>query len=281
MRVAVTGATGQLGYDVCARLERLGMEPIRLAYPAFDLADSQGARQATLAAKPDAVIHCAAYTAVDLAQREAALCRQVNVEGTRAVAQACAQLGAKLLYISTDYVFAGEGDQPYETDAPTGPLNVYGQSKLDGEAAVLATVEKHWIVRTSWSFGVNGNNFVRAILKSGQEKPLLRVVDDQIGSPTSTEDLSALLCDLIQAERYGVYHATNEGFCDRYTFAAETLRMAGVRCELQPVKSADYPSAATRPLNSRLSKRSLTEAGFGLLPDWHASLERYIARITA
>lgn len=276
MKVLVTGGDGQLGFEVGKRLDALGMK-----YKTIDLADCDLTNRAQTAAyvqayKPDCVVHCAAYTAVDQAESHPDACRAVNVEGTRNIATACANVDASLVYISTDYIFTGEGNNPFETNAPKGPLNVYGQTKLMGEQAVAELLDRYFIVRTSWVFGQHGQNFVQTMLRLGRERKQLCVVDDQIGSPTYAVDLAVLLCNMLQTERYGVYHATNEGFCSWFTFAQTVMRQAGLTCEIRPVSTAEYPADAKRPLNSRLSKQSLIEAGFTLLPPWQDALGRYL-----
>ncbi|MCL2884129.1 MAG: dTDP-4-dehydrorhamnose reductase [Oscillospiraceae bacterium] len=277
-RVLVTGVKGQLGYDVMKVLAQRGIEAVGADIEEFDLTDKAAVLRFVEGCRPDAVIHCAAYTAVDKAEDNAALCRAVNVDGTANVAAACNAVDAKLLYISTDYVFPGDGDRFYEVDDPTGPRSVYGQTKLDGEAAARA-VARHFVVRISWVFGKNGANFVRTMLKLS-DKPSLRVVDDQIGSPTYTADLAPLLCDMIVTDNYGTYHATNEGLCSWAQFAAEIFSLAGAATAVEAIPTSEYPaSKAVRPLNSRLSKRSLDEAGFQRLPEWHDALTRYMKEL--
>jgi dTDP-4-dehydrorhamnose reductase len=273
--VLVTGARGQLGFDVCRELTRLGIENAGADVADFDLTDEDQTRGAILRARPDTVVHCAAFTAVDKAEAEPALCRAVNVDGTAHVAAACAELGAKMVYISTDYVFGGQGDAPFEVDAPKKPINQYGLTKALGEDAVLNGLSKFFIVRISWVFGANGANFVKTMTRLGKERPVVRVVDDQVGSPTYTVDLAALLVRMIQTEQYGVYHATNEGFCSWYEFAKAILERAGLSCGVEPISTSAYPVAAKRPLNSRLSKASLDAAGFARLPCWQDALGRY------
>lgn len=225
--------------------------------------------------KPDAVIHCAAYTKVDLAESEPEKCWSVNVDGTRNIAEVCRKLGAKMVYISTDYVFSGEGDRPYEVDDPTRPLNTYGRTKLAGELAVQSMTDRHFIVRTSWVIGVNGNNFVKTMLRLAETRDELSVVCDQIGSPTFTSDLAPLLCDMIMTEKYGVYHATNEGTCSWAELAEEVFRLAGKNVRVKHVTTEEYGAKAWRPKNSRLSKEKLSENGFERLPEWNDALAGY------
>lgn len=275
MRVFVTGASGQLGREVCRVLAARGIEHKGVSSRELDITDRSAVDRVLNDYAPDAVIHCAAYTAVDKAEGEAELCRRVNAGGTANIAAACARLGCKLLCVSTDYVFSGEGDAPWEvTDCPA-PRNVYGETKLAGERALRAAVEKHFIVRTSWVFG-EGANFVKTMLRLAESREEVSVVADQVGSPTYAADLAPLLCDMIETERYGVYHAANEGFCSWAEFAAAIFRTAGKATRVRPIPTAEYPTAAVRPLNSRLSCRSLDEAGFARLPPWEDALERYL-----
>lgn len=279
-RILITGASGQLGYDVCLELERRGIEYLGTASGDMDITDGDIVRNRLSAYHPDAVIHCAAYTAVDRAEEEPERAFAVNGQGTRNIAQSCKEVGAKLLYISTDYVFSGTGTRPYETDDPTESLNVYGKSKLEGELAVKETLGSYFIVRTSWVFGSHGNNFVKTMLRLSQMQSVIRVVSDQVGSPTYTADLAPLLCDIVQTEKYGIYHATNDGYCSWAEFARAIFHQTGCNVAVEEVSTADYTAAkAVRPLNSRLSKQSLKEAGFPPLPLWQDALERFILKI--
>ena len=276
MKVMVTGATGQLGREVCNCLGELGIQFKGMGRADFDLTEENATRAAILKYAPDAVIHCAAYTAVDKAETEKELCFRVNVLGTSNVAKACRELNARMMYISTDYVFDGQGEMPFETDHAKVPLNHYGLTKAMGEDEIQSRLEKYFIIRISWAFGPHGNNFVKTMLLLGQQQGSVRVVADQIGSPTYTGDLAPLLCTMVQTERYGVYHATNEGFCSWLEFASQIMAQASLPCRVEPVASADYPTTAKRPQNSRLSKRSLDEAGFVRLPAWQDALKRYL-----
>lgn len=279
MRVLVTGVTGQLGHDCVIELQDRDMEVRGVSSKEFPLTDAGAMRRYMEAYRPTAVIHCAAYTAVDRAEDDKETCMAVNAEGTAALARLCRDFHAKMVYISTDYVFPGDGTEPYAVDAPKKPKNVYGQSKLAGEEAVQQILKRYFIVRISWVFGINGKNFVRTMLKLGQTHKALTVVDDQIGSPTYTRDLAVLLADMIQTEKYGVYHATNEGFCSWAEFAAEIFRQAGMDIKVTPVPSSAYPTRAVRPHNSRMSKKSLREAGFSLLPRWQDAIGRYLIEL--
>lgn len=280
MKILVTGVTGQLGHDVMLELQSRGHEAIGAARKDFSLIDFKAARAFVERTHPDAIIHCAAYTAVDRAEDEKDLCMITNGGATRALAAAAKDIGAKFVYLSTDYVFPGTGETPYETDALKGPTNAYGLSKLAGETAVQELLTAYFIVRISWVFGVNGKNFVKTMLRLAEDHDALIVVDDQIGSPTYTKDLARLLVDMVESEKYGVYHATNEGFCSWAEFAAEIFRQAGERVTVTPVPSSAYPTKAARPKNSRLSKAALDAAGFSRLPTWQDALQRYLGELS-
>lgn len=279
MKVLVTGAGGQLGYDICKTLEKRGVECCGVTHGMLDITDANDVLQFLVANHPDGVIHCAAYTAVDKAEAEPELARAVNTDGTRNVATACKQINAKLLYISTDYVFPGMGHSFYETDDVKGPLGVYGQTKLDGEAAVRELMDQYFIVRISWVFGKNGNNFVKTMLRLAETHNEINVVCDQMGSPTYTCDLAPLLCDMIETDKYGIYHATNEGICSWADFAVEIFRQAGKTVKVRPVTTAEYGAKARRPLNSRMSKKSLDNAELQRLPTWQDALNRYLKEL--
>lgn len=279
MKVLVTGVKGQLGYDVVRHLKLQGIEHKGVDIDDFDLTKREETVNAIVAYDPDVVVHCAAYTAVDKAEDNQELVYNINVNGTKYVAEACKQLDAKMVYISTDYVFDGQGTRPWEPDDPFDPINYYGVAKAQGENAVTETLEKYFIVRISWVFGLNGHNFVKTMLKLGAEREEIRVVDDQIGSPTYTYDLAKLLVDMIQTDKYGRYHATNEGICSWYEFTVEIMRQAGLSCRAVPISSAEYPSRAKRPFNSRMSKDKLVENGFGRLPAWQDALARYLEEL--
>ena len=272
----MTGAGGQLGYDVCRVLSDRKLGYRCAASADVDVTDREAVWDWVKSRRPDAVVHCAAYTAVDRAEDEAARCWAVNVDGTQNVALACRRFDSKMIYISTDYVFSGSGTHFYRTEDQTGPLNVYGRSKLAGELAVQSLLNRFFIVRTSWLFGRNGSNFVSTMLRLAQ--PEVNVVCDQVGSPTYTEDLAQLLSEMVMTEKYGVYHASNEGICSRAEFAGEIFRLAGSATKVNPIPSSQYPSRAVRPLNSRMDKSKLDEAGFSRLPHWQAALRRYICR---
>lgn len=276
MKVLVTGVKGQLGYDVVGELEKRGLEAVGVDIEEMDITDAGSVDRVLRQSAPDAVIHCAAYTAVDAAEDNEALCRRVNADGTRNIAAVCRELDIKMIYISTDYVFSGQGDRPWEPEDERDPQSVYGQTKYEGELAVQELLEKYFIVRIAWVFGVNGKNFVRTMLKLSENHDTITVVNDQFGSPTYTYDLARLLVDMVQTEKYGIYHATNEGICSWYDFACAIFREAGISMNVKPVSSAEYGAKASRPANSRMSKEKLTENGFERLPTWQDALKRYL-----
>ena len=285
MKVFVTGVNGQLGYDVMRELEKRGYnDAVGVDIEEMDITDSESVDRVITDANPDVVIHCAAWTAVDLAEDEDKQDKVhlVNAVGTENIAKVCKKLDCKMIYISTDYVFDGQGTRPWEPDDERNPLNVYGQTKYEGELAVEKWLEKYFIVRIAWVFGQNGKNFVRTMLNLGKTHDKLTVVDDQIGSPTYTPDLARLLVDMAESYKYGIYHATNEGFCSWYEFACEIFRQASEfdnaykNVSVSPVTSDKYPSKAKRPSNSRMNKNKLTENGFEKLPAWQDALRRYI-----
>ncbi len=302
MKVFVTGVGGQLGHDVMNELYKRGYEGVgsdlapsyggiqdgsavtTMPYVSLDITDAEAVSRVISEIKPDAVIHCAGWTAVDAAEDadKQALVRKINVDGTRYIAEVCKKLGCKMLYLSTDYVFNGQGSEPWKPDYKSyAALNVYGQSKLDGEQAVANTLDEYFIVRIAWVFGLNGNNFVKTMLNIGKKFDTLRIVNDQIGTPTYTHDLSRLLVDMIETEKYGYYHATNEGgYISWYEFACEIFRQAGYPTRVIPVTTEEYGlSKAARPFNSRLDKSKLLENGFRPLPVWQDALSRYLKEI--
>lgn len=302
MKILVTGVGGQLGHDVMNELIKRGhtgigsdiapvysgiadSSPITTAdYVPMDITDKQSVTQIITDIKPDAVIHCAAWTAVDAAEDEdnKAKAALINSEGTRNIADACKDIDAKMIYISTDYVFDGQGTTPWEPDCKDyAPLNVYGKTKLDGEFAVSEILEKYFIVRIAWVFGLNGKNFIKTMLNVGKTHPEVRVVNDQIGTPTYTLDLSRLLIDMVESDKYGYYHATNEGgYISWYDFTCEIYKQAGLSTKVTPVSTAEYGlSKAARPFNSRLDKKKLTENGFTPLPVWQDAVKRYLQEI--
>lgn len=279
MKVLVTGVKGQLGYDVVNELKKRNLEAVGVDIEDMDITVEESVKKVISDVTPDAVIHCAAYTAVDAAEDHAELCRRVNAEGTANIANMCKKLDIPMIYISTDYVFDGQGERPWEPEDDRHPLNVYGQTKYEGELAVQNALTKYFIVRIAWVFGVNGGNFIKAMLNKSKTTDHVSVVNDQFGSPTYTYDLARLLVDMVQTDKYGIYHATNEGICNWYEFACEIFRQAGIAVEVEPVGSDQYPSRAKRPSNSRMSKDKLTENGFERLPSWQDALKRYLKEI--
>lgn len=302
MKVLVTGIAGQLGHDVMNELAKRGYDGISsdiadsysgaqdntavvgMPYVQLDITDAESVEKTIKEIKPDVVVHCAAWTAVDAAEDEENRDKvfAVNVEGTKNIARICKEIDAKMVYTSTDYVFDGQGTEPWKPDCKEyAPLNIYGQSKLDGELAVSEILDKYFIVRIAWVFGTNGNNFIKTMLKVGKKFDTIRVVNDQIGTPTYTYDLARLLVDMIETDKYGYYHATNEGgYISWYDFACEIFRQAGYSTNVNPVTTEEYGiSKAKRPFNSRLDKAKLIENGFTPLPDWQDALKRYLDEI--
>lgn len=277
MKVFVTGVRGQLGYDVVRELEKRGIEAVGVDIQEMDITNEASVDRVIRAAAPDAVIHCAAYTAVDAAEENEELCRRVNADGPRNIARVCKALDIKMIQISTDYVFNGEGERPWEPEDACAPTSVYGQTKYEGELAVQELLDKYFIVRIAWVFGINGKNFVKTMLNLSKTHDTLKVVNDQFGSPTYTYDLARLLVDMVQTDKYGIYHATNEGICSWYEFACAIFKEAGIDMKVLPVSSEEYGAKAKRPANSRMSKEKLTENGFDRLPAWQDALKRYIA----
>lgn len=285
LKILVTGINGQLGYDCLRELKNRDYKNVvGTDIDSLDITDECAVKKIISEFKPGVVMHNAAWTAVDKAEQFPEKVYEVNALGTKYIAEACKTIGSKLVYISTDYVFDGIGEKFYETNDRRNGLSVYGRTKAQGEDFVTEILNRYFIVRISWVFGKNGSNFVKTMLKLAKSgKTELNVVNDQIGSPTYTRDLAALLCDMFETEKYGVYHATNEGVCSWYDFAVEIFRQAGLNVRINPVSTAEYLKAvaqqAERPLNSRLSKKSLEEAGFNKLPDWQSALKRYLTEL--
>lgn len=302
MKVLVTGVAGQLGHDVMNELHKRGYEGVgsdiapqysgaddgtavtKMDYVQMDITNSEEVTETIKKVNPDVVVHCAAWTAVDLAEEKEnkEKVMAINVGGTENIAKVCKELDCKMVYISTDYVFDGYGTRPWEEDCKDyAPLNVYGESKLMGEKVVSLNLEKYFIVRIAWVFGVNGNNFIKTMLNVGKKFDTLKVVNDQIGTPTYTYDLSRLLVDMIETDKYGYYHATNEGgYISWYDFACEIFKQAGYKTKVNPVTTEEYGvSKARRPFNSRLNKTKLVDNGFTPLPDWKDALSRYLKEI--
>lgn len=279
MRVLVTGVKGQLGHDIVNELKKRGYEYTGVDIEEMDITDPVSVEKVITESNADTVIHCAAFTAVDAAEDQADICRKVNAYGTENIAKVCGRLKQKMIYISTDYVFDGQGTRPWEPDDERHPLNVYGQTKYEGELAVQKYVEKYFIVRIAWVFGVNGRNFIKTMLNLSKKTNRVTVVNDQVGSPTYTCDLARLLVDMAETERYGRYHATNEGICSWYEFACEIFRQAGLPMEVVPVTSEEYQAKAKRPSNSRMDKSKLVRNGFTPLPAWQDALSRYLKEL--
>ncbi len=279
MKVIVTGANGQLGRALLQALNRRGIPCAGTDIDTLDLTDEQAVYACVQAERPDVIVHCAAYTAVDRAESEPEACMKANAWSSLFLARAAMAAGARLALISSDYVFDGEGSAPWEVSDERRPLNVYGLSKLQAEEAVRSLMTRCYIVRTSWLYSAGGNNFLRTMLRLGKQSREVRVVCDQIGSPTYAPDLAAFLCSLIRTERYGFYHATNEGWCSWADFAQAIFDQAGLRCTVTPIPSVAYPTPARRPMNSRLSKRCLDERGFDRLPPWEDGLRRCLMEL--
>lgn len=280
MRFLITGAKGQLGYDLNRELLKRGHEVVAVDIDEMDITDYAACDRVITDADVDGVFHCAAYTAVDAAEDNEELCMKINVEGTRNIGRVCEKLDLKMLYLSTDYVFNGQGERPWEPDDLREPINTYGMSKYLGEIAVTDHVEKFFIVRISWVFGINGKNFIKTMLNLAKDHDTLKVVSDQIGSPTYTYDLSRLLADIMETEKYGFYHASNEGLCSWYEFAQEIFREAGIEnMTIIPVTTEEYAAKAVRPKNSRLNKEKLVQFGFEPLPPWQDALKRFLAEL--
>lgn len=276
MKVLVTGANGQLGYDVVKELQKQNIECYGTSRQDFDIVDFEATEKFITNYMPDAVIHCAAYTAVDKAEDEQGLCYLVNASATENIAEICKKINAKMLYISTDYVFDGTKDGFYEVYDKPNPINVYGKTKLLGEQAVQRILDKYFIVRISWVFGEHGNNFVKTMLRLGKERKEISVVADQYGSPTYTVDLALLLVEMIQTDKYGIYHATNEGACTWAEFAEEIFKIADLNVKVNHIATAEYPTMAKRPMNSRLSKKKLVINNFKTLENWQKDLKKFL-----
>lgn len=276
MRVLVTGAKGQLGFDVMNELEKRGHVGIGVDVEEMDITNPDIVDKVITESKVDVVMHGAAYTAVDAAEDNVELCRKINAYGTENVAKVCKKLDIPMVYISTDYVFDGQGTRPWEPDDERHPLNVYGQSKYEGELAVQDNLDKFFVIRIAWVFGVNGKNFIKTMLNLAKNHDTLSVVNDQTGSPTYTYDLARLLVDMMETDKYGFYHATNEGLCTWYEFALEIFRQAGVDVKVVPVTSEEFQAKAKRPSNSRMNKDKLDVMGFERLPSWQDALARYL-----
>ena len=278
MKVLVTGVKGQLGYDIVNECNSRGIEAVGVDIEEMDITNTIQVNQVIKDACVDAVIHCAAWTAVDNAEEQEMLCRKVNRDGTANIASVCNELNIPMMYFSTDYVFDGQGEEPWKEYSERHPLNVYGQTKYEGELEV-EKLEKYFILRISWVFGVNGQNFIKTMLRLGKERGAVSVVNDQVGSPTYSYDLAKLCVDMIQTDKYGVYHATNQGYCSWYEYACEIFKEAGMDVSVTPVDSSMFPVKAVRPKNSRMNQTELDKNGFERLPEWRDALKRYLMEI--
>lgn len=276
MRVMVTGASGQLGFDCVQWLEEHGVACCGVDREHFDLTDADAVRACVEAWKPDAILHCGAYTQVNRAETQPEVCMAVNGMGTLNLVRAALAVNAKLMYVSSDYAFAGNADEPYTVQAQTCPQNVYGLSKVQGEEAVRSLMQRYFIVRTGWLYSRRGSNIVKSTLRAAAGQAEITVEEDLIGSPTFTEDLAALLCTMLATERYGVYHACSEGYCSSPEFAQEVLRLCGSRCRVRSVPMRKRAYSLTKPHNARLDMTSLDQAGFKRLPEWQDALERFL-----
>ncbi|MBP3040660.1 dTDP-4-dehydrorhamnose reductase [Bacillaceae bacterium Marseille-Q3522] len=279
MKILVTGFSGQLGFDVVREGESRKFEMIGVGKEELDITKEEDVKQYVQQLKPDAIIHCAAYTAVDKAEDDRENCRNVNVEGTRHLAQAARETDSAFLYISTDYVFDGKGEQPFTETDPCNPVGYYGLTKYEGEKIVSSLLSKWFIVRISWVFGINGNNFIKTMLRLAETRDELNVVGDQTGSPTYTYDLARLLIDIIVSKKYGIYHASNEGYCTWAEFAREIFHQAGKNVKVHTITTEEYPTRAVRPKNSRMSKQKLIDHGFQPLPAWQDALKHYLKEL--
>lgn len=279
MKILVTGYSGQLGYDVVLEGKKRGFEIIGVGHKELDITQEEQVKSYVHNVEPDAIIHCAAYTAVDNAEDDKETCLDVNVNGTKYLAAAAKSVDAKFIYISTDYVFEGTGTEPFTEEDAANPVGYYGLTKYEGEKAVQSLLDKYFIVRISWVFGINGNNFIKTMLRLAETRDELNVVGDQYGSPTYTFDLAKLLLDMVKTEKYGVYHASNEGFTTWADFAKEIFQVAGKKVKVNSITTEQYPTKAVRPKNSRMSKDKLEKNGFTRLPAWQDALTRYIAEL--
>lgn len=279
MKILVTGITGQLGHDVLTEATQRGFEVVGVSRNEFDLINEQEVTRYVDKVKPDVIVHCAAYTAVDHAEEDRETCWKVNVKGTEYLSIAAKRNNSKFLYISTDYVFNGIGDEPYTEAMTASPSGYYGLTKYEGEKVVKSILDEYFIVRISWVFGYNGNNFVKTMLRLSESRNEINVVSDQIGSPTYTKDLASLVVKMVQTDKYGIYHATNEGYCSWAEFAKEIFEQSKIQMKINYISSNEFPTKAKRPKNSKLSKRKLVDNGFEILPTWQNALERYLEEL--
>lgn len=276
MKVLVTGVNGQLGYDVVKELKKRGHQAIGVDRERMDLTSTEQIKECIENVNPEAIIHCAAYTAVDAAEENEELCRRVNAIATKEIAEYARLLDIPMIYISTDYVFDGTKDGEYTEEDIPNPINVYGKTKYEGEIYVQELLEKYYIVRISWVFGENGNNFIDTMLRLAKDRDEINVINDQVGSPTYTKDLAPLLVDMIETDKYGVYHATNEGYCTWYEFAKEIFKVANIDIEVKPINTSEYIVKASRPMNSKMSKDKLKKNEYDSLSNWKTSIKKYM-----
>jgi dTDP-4-dehydrorhamnose reductase/dTDP-4-dehydrorhamnose 3,5-epimerase len=279
LKFMVTGVNGQLGHDVVLKLKELNFDVIAPGRDEFDLTNREQIQKYIFKEKPDVIIHCAAYTAVDKAEDEKDICSSINLEGTRFIAETAKQINAKLVYVSTDYVFDGLGEEPHSEDKETKPVNYYGYTKEQGEKIVRAILDNYFIVRTSWVYGSNGNNFVKTMLKLAETRREINVVSDQIGAPTYSKDLAEFIINLVKTNQYGIYHGVNEGYCSWHEFAKKIFEKSGIEMKINPISTKEYPTKAARPLNSKLSKRNTDKAGINRLPHWEDAISRFISEL--
>ena len=276
MKVLVTGVNGQLGYDVVKELKKRKHQAVGVDRERMDLTSTEQIKECIYNVNPEAIIHCAAYTAVDKAEDEEELCRRVNSIATKDIAECAKKLDIPMIYISTDYVFDGTKDGEYTEEDMPNPINVYGKTKYEGEVYVQKLLDKYYIVRISWVFGENGNNFIDTMLRLAKDKDEINVINDQVGSPTYTKNLAPLLVDMIETDKYGIYHATNEGFCSWYEFAKEIFDVVGINIDVNPISTSQYPTKAMRPMNSKMSKTKLIDNGFKPLRSWKEAVGEYV-----
>ncbi len=279
LKFLVTGVNGQLGHDVVLKLKDMNIDVVAPEREEFDLANEKQVKTYILKEKPDVIIHCAAYTAVDKAEDEKDICYAVNVDGTKAIVEAAKKTNSKLVYVSTDYVFDGLGENPHSEEEETNPVNYYGYTKEQGERIIKELIDSYFVVRTSWVYGLNGNNFVKTMLKLAESRNEINVVSDQIGAPTYTKDLAEFIVNLVQTNNYGTYHGVNEGYCNWHEFAKSIFVKSGIDIKVNPISTEDYPTKAKRPMNSKLSKDNTDRAGIKRLPNWEDALTRFIEEL--
>lgn len=278
--VLVTGVNGQLGHDVVKELKKTSIKVLSPSKEEFDITNKQQVLTYIKSMNPDVIIHCAAYTSVDKAEEEKELCYDINVKGTANIVEAAKYGNSKIVYVSTDYVFDGSGQNPHLENEKTNPINYYGYSKAQGEEVIKNNLENYFIIRTSWVYGINGNNFVKTMLRLSKSKNEINIIEDQVGSPTYTKDLAKFINELIQTSNYGIYHGVNEGYCSWYDFAKEIFKISNIDIKINPIKTSEYLTSAKRPLNSKLSKENINKIGINRLPKWDDALRRYLNEVS-